>query len=130
MLQISDRKQERIVENRTCKVERYAVLAFVCSSLDFIPLELKLAAMQTILSRTEALRAPKLMNSPFPLPWAMVGNAQRERWHLWQSRQLGIYNLQNPLGPQGFESHSLRHTKVGLRANHNKTKIKLMFARL
>jgi hypothetical protein len=84
------------------------VLAFVCSSLDFIPLELKLAAMQTILSRIEALRAPKLMGSPFPLPWAMVGNAQRERWQLWQSRQRRIYNLQISLGPQGFESHSLR----------------------
>ena len=41
--------------------------------------------------------------------WAILGNAQRQRWHFWHSRQRGICNLQILRGPQGFESHPHRH---------------------
>jgi len=42
-------------------------------------------------------------------PWAMVGNAARHSWHLWQRRQLRICNLQILFTHRGFESLSLRH---------------------
>jgi hypothetical protein len=43
-------------------------------------------------------------------PWAMVGNAQRQRWQIWQLWQRQISNLQILNTVPGFESHSLRHT--------------------
>jgi hypothetical protein len=44
--------------------------------------------------------------------WAILGNAQRQRWQPRQSRQCEIYNLQVLLSPPGFESHSLRQCRV------------------
>jgi hypothetical protein len=49
MLQIGNCEQEWIVEDATRKVERYSVLVCICSSLYFIPLELKLAVIQPLL---------------------------------------------------------------------------------
>jgi hypothetical protein len=42
--------------------------------------------------------------------WAILGNALRQRWTRWHSRQRRIHNLQVLLKHLGFESHSLRHS--------------------
>jgi hypothetical protein len=52
MLQIGDGKQERIIENVTCKLKRDTMLARVRRSLEIVPFELKLALMQSLLSRS------------------------------------------------------------------------------
>jgi len=39
----------------------------------------------------------------------MVGNARRQPWQSWHSRQLGICNLQMAKAAGAFESHPHRH---------------------
>lgn len=60
MLEIGDCKQKPVVENRAGNVERNPGLAYICSSLEFIPLEVKLPIMQGLLSRGEQARERRL----------------------------------------------------------------------
>jgi hypothetical protein len=39
------------------------------------------------------------------LIWAILGNARRQGWQIWHSRQRGIGNLQIPRPACGFESN-------------------------
>jgi len=58
MVQIGDCHQARIVENATCEIERHTVLTLVPSSFYFIPLEMEMPIMQSLLSRTQPVRCP------------------------------------------------------------------------
>jgi hypothetical protein len=55
------------------------------------------------------------------LIWAILGNARRQLWEIWHSRQRGICNLQI-LGPaRGFESHPHRLRAEGSRRSAEST---------
>jgi hypothetical protein len=42
-------------------------------------------------------------------PWAILGNARRQRRELWHSRQRTVCKLQIPRGAVGFDSHPRLH---------------------
>jgi hypothetical protein len=71
-------------------------------------------------STGEGLSGPRMRRGPFPhsaicrwllavaVFWAILGNARRLWWQIWQLRQRGICNLQIATPARGFESHPHR----------------------